>query len=168
MEPAYVRYETENLTADCYSNRPDIYKLGYQGGTGDCSASGNDPNTKATIMRHGNYDYFNKAVLWEPAIADRNIPNSLYLIGKPGWWGDLAWPPVNPLEDPSTFGSITIPARERYRRAAVATPPAAADIATSPAESIGSIGPNTAKTVNEGAAQQITEVPGSPETRPSP
>jgi hypothetical protein len=123
IKPAYVRYETENLTADCYSNKPDIYKLGYEGGTGDCSASGNDPNTKATILRHGNYDYFNKAVVWDVSIVDKNIPTSLYLSGKPGWWGNLAWPPVNPLADPSTFKAITIPAKERYKGLAVTPSP---------------------------------------------
>jgi hypothetical protein len=123
IKPAYVRYETENLTADCYSNRPDIYKLGYEGGTGDCSASGNDPNTKLTILRHGNYDYFNKAVVWDAAIADRNIPTSLYLSGKPGWWGNPTWPPVNPLADPSTFTAITIPAKQRYNGVVVTPSP---------------------------------------------
>jgi hypothetical protein len=161
IRPAYVRYETENLTADCYANRPDIYKLGYQGGTGDCSASGNDPQTKATLMRHGNYDYFNRAVLWEPAIADRNIPDSLYLSGKPGWWGNLTWPPVNPLKDPSTFGNITIPARERYLRAAVATPPAAAYTVTPSAGPNGSFSPNTARMVNDGETAQFTVTPAA-------
>jgi hypothetical protein len=116
ITPSYVRYETENLTASCYSNAPDIYKLGYQGGTGDCSAAGNDPSVKLTMLRHGNYDYYNKAVLWDPNIADQSIPASLYLNGKPDWWGSLPWPAVDPLADPSTFKSITIPAKRRYEQ----------------------------------------------------
>jgi hypothetical protein len=114
IKPAYMRYETENLTAACYSNMPDIYKLGYEGGTGDCTASGNDPHTRATILRHGNYDYYTNGVRWDPLISDRNIPASLYLSGKPNWWGDLRWPAVDPLADPSTFGNITIPAKQRF------------------------------------------------------
>ena len=116
IKPAYVRYETENLTASCYSNAPDIYKLGYQGGTGDCNAAGNDPSVKLTMLRHGNYDYYNKAVVWEPSITDKNIPDSLYRSTKPSWWKDMRWPAVDPLADASSFASITIPAKHRYER----------------------------------------------------
>lgn len=166
IKPSYVRYETENLTADCYANKPDIYKLGYQGGTGDCSASGNDPKTKATILRHGNYDYYNKAVVWEPAIADRSIPNSLYLSGKPGWWGNLTWPPVNPTADPSTFRSITIPAKERYRGAVVTTPPAA--ITYMVKSSAGPTYTTTMINADSTVAAMFTPSPGRTQTRPSP
>jgi len=88
------------------------------------------------MLRHGNYDYFNKAVMWDSAIADQNIPNSLYLSAKPSWWGDLAWPPVNPLADPSTFNNITIPARERFKGA---PPPPQTHIMTPSAGPNGSI-----------------------------
>src|SRR5262249_43333723 len=36
-----------------------------------------DRNVKATIIRHGNYDYVNNAVVWDPNIPDHTIPNSL-------------------------------------------------------------------------------------------
>ncbi len=107
----YVRYETENITAPCYSNAFDIYKLGYEGGTGDCDAAGNDPNTKLTMIRHGNYDYKNKAVVWEPSIADHLIPPSLYLTAKPAFFKDLPWPAIGPDLNPMTG---TIPAQKRF------------------------------------------------------
>jgi len=71
-----------------------------------------DPNVKATLIRHGNYDYFNQAIVWDPAISDHVIPDSLYLSGKPSYFGDLTWPPVdsaNPNTDPTI-----IPAAYRF------------------------------------------------------
>ena len=154
--PAYKRYETENLSSPgCYTQR-DVYKIGYDSGSGDCSASGNDPKAKSTMIRHGNYDYSNKAVLWEPAIGDRTIPNSLYLSGKPVWWGDLPWPPVDPTADPSTFKSITIPARERFNGSVVTAPATAITYTVTP-----SAGPNSGISSN-------TALPESTQTRPSP
>ena len=122
--PAYKRYETENLSdAGCYNQR-DVYKIGYNAGSGDCSASGNDPKAKSTMIRHGNYDYFNKAVVWDPAITDRNIPISLYLSSKPSWWGTMLWPPVDPTSNPANFSSITIPAKNRFeQRPPLPSPP---------------------------------------------
>ena len=54
-----------------------------------------DRNVKATISRHGNYDYANNAVVWDPNIPDHTIPDSLYLTGEPSWWGSPScWPPI--------------------------------------------------------------------------
>ena len=94
------------------------------------------------MIRHGNYDYYNKAVLWEPAIADHNIPNSLYLSDKPGWWGDLTWPPIVPTADPATFKIITIPAKERYNGIVTAPSATIVHTVTPPAGPTGSISPN--------------------------
>jgi hypothetical protein len=112
-------YETTTVN---YSNNP-IYALGYPnignhsytgtfGPTNppDYSAKGpnlTDPenqtldlNVSATILRHGNFDYFNNSTIWDPTITDHRIPNSLYLSGKPSWWGSLAWPPIGPDRTP--------------------------------------------------------------------
>ena len=71
-----------------------------------------DRNVKATILRHGNFDYVNNTVVWDPNIPDHTIPNSLYLSGKPSWWGDdLPWPPIGPDRTPMVG---QIPAQQRF------------------------------------------------------
>ncbi len=59
-----------------------------------------DSNVSATIIRHGNYDYASNSTVWDPTILDHTIPDSLYLAGKPSWWGALAWPPMGPDRTP--------------------------------------------------------------------
>ena len=71
-----------------------------------------DRNVKATLLLHGNFDYVNNAVVWDPNISDHTIPNSLYLSGKPSWWGDdLPWPPIGPDRTPMVG---QIPAQQRF------------------------------------------------------
>ena len=55
-----------------------------------------DPEVAATLLRHGNYDYVNKKTTWDPKIAARTLPPSLYLDAKPAWFGETAWPPIGP------------------------------------------------------------------------
>ena len=56
-----------------------------------------DLNVAATLLRHGNYDYVTNSVVWDPGIADHNLPDSLYLSGKPDWWcQESPWPPIGP------------------------------------------------------------------------
>ena len=71
-----------------------------------------DLNVKATLLRHGNFDYATNSVIWDPAIAERVLPPSLYLKQKPAWWDDSRWPAVGPDLDPMV-GSI--PAQARLR-----------------------------------------------------
>jgi len=84
---------------------PQIYRLGYPDmgnrsytGTGSNPSSSTyyDTNVKATLIRHGNFDYVNQAVLWESTISNRVIPASLYLTSKPSWFGSLAFPAIGP------------------------------------------------------------------------
>ncbi len=42
-----------------------------------------DPNVAATLLRHGNYDYVTNTVVWDPAIADHDLPASLYRSEMP-------------------------------------------------------------------------------------
>jgi Pectate lyase superfamily protein len=122
-------YETEQPD---YSNKP-VYALGfpnigntsYRGIFGPTTppnyrSLGNtleqcqqlDRNVKATLLRHGNYDYANNSTIWDPAISDHTIPNSLYLTGKPSWWGnELPWPPIGPDRMPMAG---QIPAQQRF------------------------------------------------------
>jgi len=70
-----------------------------------------DRNVKGTILRHGNWDAAHKGVVWDASISDHTIPNSLYLTGKPSWWGDLPWPPIGPDRSPMVG---LIPAQKRF------------------------------------------------------
>ena len=91
---------------------PVILRLGYQN-MGNNTATDHDRRTKDTTIVHGNHDYFNKRVVWDPAIADRVLPDSLYLPAKPGWFGELAWPPVDPAK-PVPDDPTIIPAGYRF------------------------------------------------------
>ncbi len=84
---------------------PQIYRLGYPdmgnrsyNGTGSNPSSPTyyDTNVKATLIRHGNFDYVNQSVIWDPAIANHVLPASLYLSSAPSWFGSLAFPAIGP------------------------------------------------------------------------
>jgi hypothetical protein len=85
-----------------------------------------DLNGTNTWIRHGNYDYYNNDVIWcnetggncYGGSQDQDLPDSLYLTGKPSWWEDESdagkcrpWPSIGPDVD----GYATdIPAKDRY------------------------------------------------------
>jgi hypothetical protein len=73
------------------------------------STSVPDADVAATIIRHGNYDYYNDAVVNADG-EDTELPNSLFYTSKPDWFGDLTWPPINPTTP--TAGDI--PAKYRW------------------------------------------------------
>ena len=77
-----------------------------------------DRNVKNTIIRHGNYDYVNNAVVWDPNIPDHTIPDSLFTtqaesIARGMIWGNLTFPPINPA-NPSAVTVDSIPAGYRF------------------------------------------------------
>jgi hypothetical protein len=84
---------------------------GYESGSAPIFLLGpaSDPST-TTFVRHGNYDYFNKATKWDPGIADHSIPASLYRTSKPAFFGSLPWPWVGPDLSPMVG---TLPAKAR-------------------------------------------------------
>jgi hypothetical protein len=96
-------------TGNC-AGGPAIYKIGWPS---DCAAGDNtiDPQVRATLLRHGNYDYMTSMTHWESTIADHTIPASLYLGGKPAFFGSRAWPPIGPDLTPMVS---PIPAAERF------------------------------------------------------
>ena len=102
-----------------------IWRLGYGGPGGS-----GDPNVRATLLRHGNWDSVTNGTVWEPAVTSRELPPSLYLASKPDWWGDLPWPPIGPDLMPMVG---KIPAQLRYEAALSPPSPTAAAAATSTA-----------------------------------
>jgi Pectate lyase superfamily protein len=101
--------------------KPVIYRLGFPNmgnngfeGTRPPSTANDalDTRVRATLIRHGNYDFVTKSTAWEAGIKDRELPASLYLSSKPAWFGDLAWPAIGSDLSPMVG---QIPAQARYK-----------------------------------------------------
>ncbi|MEO8083122.1 MAG: glycosyl hydrolase family 28-related protein [Ardenticatenales bacterium] len=138
--------------ANAPSSLMPIWRLGY-GGPDDRG----DPNVRATLLRHGNWDSVTNGVVWDPAIPDHTLPASLYLSAKPAWWGDeLAWPAIGPDVTPMVG---KIPAQVRYE-AAMGIGPTATATAT--------MSPTTSPTASpEAATQTAAPDPATPITPPT-
>ncbi|MEI6560767.1 MAG: glycosyl hydrolase family 28-related protein [Verrucomicrobiota bacterium] len=90
-----------------------IFSLGYTG-AGDGGGDALESTKPATTMiNHGNWDIVTGTQKWDSTIADHTLPNSLYLSAKPAWFGNLAWPPIDPA-NPSTAVPTSIPAGYRF------------------------------------------------------
>lgn len=55
-----------------------------------------DASVNATLLRHGNYDYYNDSTLWNDGISNHAIPSSLFYAEKPAYFGSLVWPAIGP------------------------------------------------------------------------
>ena len=64
-----------------------------------------DPKVTSTLLRWGNYDYFNKVAQFlasdipasAPIPQDHVIPSSYAYAAQPAWWpAGIAWPPIGP------------------------------------------------------------------------
>lgn len=103
-------------TTNAYSHTDNIiYRLGYPN-MGNNRFAPLDPMpfwpiVSATLLRHGNYDQSSGSVTWSPSIASRELPTSMYLSGKPSWWGASRWPAIAPELQPMVD---KIPAQERF------------------------------------------------------
>jgi hypothetical protein len=89
---------------------PTIWLLGWD----DWSPYPTDAMVQSTALRHGNFDYLNGAVTWDPAIGDHALPPSLYRDQKPVFFdagSGYAWPWVDPTAA-QPLG--TLPAKARY------------------------------------------------------
>jgi hypothetical protein len=84
-----------------------IWKLGYDPERWSMFA---DPQTLATVVRDGNWDYLTSSVHWHNTAGGFVVPDSLYLSGKPAFFGNYRWPWV----DASTGTTYTLPAKARY------------------------------------------------------
>ena len=71
-----------------------------------------DPEVGATMIRDGNYDFVTSSVHWHQTPGFTGpLPDSLYLPGKPAFFGEARWPWVDPLGPVKTF---SLPAKARY------------------------------------------------------
>ncbi|MBV9533330.1 MAG: hypothetical protein JO283_20265 [Bradyrhizobium sp.] len=92
------RYDCDDWPTDC------IYGIGWMDNLG-----GNDPHVKETTILDGNFDYLTNQVHW--AHGPHPLPNSLYLDHKPAFFGNDAWPWVDPTGPQQLH---TLPAKARY------------------------------------------------------
>jgi hypothetical protein len=95
-----------------------IYRTGYAS-SGNCTAADSDAAVFSTMLRHRNFDYVSNGIkscfdAGEPGCQGGDgtaaLPGSLYLTGKPSWFGNTAWPPIDPV-GPSV---ADIPAKQRF------------------------------------------------------
>ena len=70
-----------------------------------------DGTALAHLFVNGNFDPVNNAVVWDPSLTRRDLPPSLYLTAKPGFFGSSPWPWVDPL---GTTMVGTLPAKQRF------------------------------------------------------
>jgi len=82
-----------------------------------------DAFVKANTLIHGNWDAHNNDVVWDSKIADKSIPNSLFLSSKPGWFGSLKWPPYGPDESPTSVTGDLAKIPAGYRLVFGSNPP---------------------------------------------
>jgi hypothetical protein len=72
-----------------------------------------DRDVRLTTLLKGNYNTKDAGVPAAEQLAKGDtIPKSLFLAGKPGWFGDLAWPAFDPSRP--NFSYDAIPAGYRY------------------------------------------------------
>ena len=100
----------------------DIWVLGY-----DPERWGQypEPQTLATVIRDGNYDFLTNSQRWHNTPGGFVIPNSMYLTSIPAFFGNNIWPWVNA----ATGTTYTLPAKARYDAGTPNTLPAAAPAA---------------------------------------
>ncbi len=67
------------------------------------------PTVTGTVIREGNFDYATSQVHW--VAGPQTLPASLYLSGKPAFFGNNPWPWVDPT---GTVKVATLPARARF------------------------------------------------------
>ena len=104
---------------------PAIFGLGEgytSGNNGPDPKAGFDTSGGLTIA-HGNYDYLQNTVTWDPYISVTTLPNSLYLGSAPTFFSagsGYTWPWVNPTGTPQVYqncaggSSYCLPAKARY------------------------------------------------------
>lgn len=72
-----------------------------------------DLDVEGTLVKKDNFIYFNHNGIPPEERIQIGIPDSLYLSGKPFWFGTLSWPPFN-SRDVGAISYESIPAGYRY------------------------------------------------------
>ncbi len=85
----------------------DIWELGYDPERWQMNP---DPAVLLTVIRDGNWDFLTNSQRWHNTPGGFAMPNSMYLTGKPAFFGASTWPWI----DPSNGTVLTLPAKARY------------------------------------------------------
>jgi len=83
-----------------------IWYLGWDNGTDEKLK---DPGFAGRVLRAGNFDHLTGKQQWLDGTTPAAIPDSMYLSGKPAFFGANPWPWVNPV----TGATTTLPAKAR-------------------------------------------------------
>ena len=115
---------TAGVTYAAYQDGPNcsggkrIYAIGFW--RAECSTP-YDPVTASTLIRAYNWNQYNSAIVADGYGAS-DIPASYYLTSKPSWFGNLAWPPIDPSNPTYSRSWTNVPAG--YRLVYGVDPPA--------------------------------------------
>jgi hypothetical protein len=93
-------------SGDPFGTINSIWKLGYEPIHWDQQR---DSQVRTTVIRDGNWDYLTTSVHWDHGV--QTLPNSLYLSGKPAFFGSCTWPWVDAAGGTKLY---TLPAKARY------------------------------------------------------
>lgn len=102
-----LTWAAEETGASRSSTSGYVWSWGFRG---DGDSSREDTRPRDTALRHGNYNAYSGQTSWDPAIADHELPVSLYLATRPAYFGGSAWPSIGPDLHPMVG---MLPARER-------------------------------------------------------
>jgi hypothetical protein len=107
-----VQFSTTSATLD----NPAAYRIGTNcwdrsTGLGPQYGRWDDGTALRLFYRHMDFDYATKVVYYNPGNMVRKLPDSLYLEGKPAFFGNLPWPWVDPV---GTTKVHTLPAKARF------------------------------------------------------
>ena len=107
-----VQFSTTGATLD----NPAAYRIGTNcwdkaTGRGPRYGRWDDGTALRLFYRHLDFDYATSSVYENPENPVRTLPDSLYLEGRPAFFGVLPWPWVDPL---GTTKVHTLPAKARF------------------------------------------------------
>lgn len=91
-------------------SQPKIWSIGLDGYDGNWGGP-RDPGVEQELLRIANFDTIRSLVDQQPAEA---LPASLYLAGKPAFFGASDWPWVDPLGATAGDRLKTLPAKARF------------------------------------------------------
>jgi PKD repeat protein len=114
-------YEDSGSSYTCH-NTSRVYAIGEN--SGGCSTD-YDATTYSTLVRAMNWDSANQAIV-AGGYTTSDLPASYYLASKPAWFGNLAWPPVDPSNPAYSSSRTNIPAG--YRLAFGIDPPSSGTV----------------------------------------
>ena len=114
--PAAISAAVQLSTTSATLDNPAAYRIGtncWDKGTGRGPRYGrwDDGTALRLFYRHLDFDYATSSVYENPESRVRTLPDSLYLEGRPAFFGALPWPWVDPLGATKVH---TLPAKARF------------------------------------------------------